>query len=48
MALLAIGLTLVAQLYSGSMILGGLVGFAVLSTAGILNGKMQMMSLYKA
>ncbi|WP_289628354.1 Na+/H+ antiporter NhaC family protein, partial [Escherichia coli] len=35
MALLAIGLTLVAQLYSGSMILGGLVGFAVLSTAGI-------------
>jgi predicted histidine transporter YuiF (NhaC family) len=31
MALLAIGLTLVAQLYSGSMILGGLVGFAVLS-----------------
>ena len=48
MALLAIGLTLAAQLYSGSMILGGLVGFAVLSTAGILNGKMQMMSLYKA
>lgn len=35
MALLAIGLTLVVQLYSGSMILGGLVGFAVLSTAGI-------------
>jgi predicted histidine transporter YuiF (NhaC family) len=35
MALLAIGLTLAAQLYSGSMILGGLVGFAVLSTAGI-------------
>ena len=35
MALLAIGLTLVAQLYSGSMILGGLVGFAVLSTSGI-------------
>ncbi len=43
MALLAIGLTLVAQLYSGSMILGGLVGFAILSTAGIFNGKMQMM-----
>ncbi|MCH7335401.1 Na+/H+ antiporter family protein [Acinetobacter sp. NIPH 2699] len=35
MALLAIVLTLVAQLYSGSMILGGLVGFAVLSTSGI-------------
>ena len=35
MALLAIGLTLVAQLYSGSMILGGLVGFAVLSASGI-------------
>ncbi len=35
MAILAIALTLVAQLYSGSMILGGLVGFAVLSTAGI-------------
>ncbi|MFD1438205.1 Na+/H+ antiporter family protein [Acinetobacter sp. ANC 4282] len=35
MALLAIALTLVAQLYSGSMILGGLVGFAVLSGAGI-------------
>lgn len=35
MALLAITLTLIAQLYSGSMILGGLVGFAVLSTAGI-------------
>ncbi|MEL1747507.1 Na+/H+ antiporter NhaC family protein, partial [Acinetobacter baumannii] len=35
MALLAIGLTRAAQLYSGSMILGGLVGFAVLSTAGI-------------
>ncbi|MGE8539776.1 Na+/H+ antiporter family protein [Acinetobacter sp. ANC 3813] len=35
MALLAIVLTLVAQLYSGSMILGGLVGFAVLSGAGI-------------
>ncbi|HAV57632.1 MAG TPA: sodium:proton antiporter, partial [Acinetobacter junii] len=35
MALLAIVLTLVAQLYSGSMILGGLVGFAVLSASGI-------------
>jgi len=35
MAFLAIVLTLVAQLYSGSMILGGLVGFAVLSGAGI-------------
>ena len=35
MALLAIVLTLVAQLYSDSMILGGLVGFAVLSAAGI-------------
>lgn len=35
MALLAIALTLVAQLYSGSMILGGLVGFAVLSASGI-------------
>ena len=35
MALLAVVLTLVSQLYSGSMILGGLVGFAVLSTAGI-------------
>lgn len=35
MALLAIALTLVAQLYSGSMILGGLVGFSVLSAAGI-------------
>ncbi|WP_130803505.1 Na+/H+ antiporter family protein [Acinetobacter ihumii] len=35
MAVLAIALTLAAQLYSGSMILGGLVGFAVLSTAGI-------------
>lgn len=35
MALLAIVLTLIAQLYSGSMILGGLVGFAVLSGAGI-------------
>ncbi|CAG67272.1 Na+/H+ antiporter family protein [Acinetobacter baylyi] len=35
MAVIAIALTLVAQLYSGSMILGGLVGFAVLSTAGI-------------
>ncbi len=35
MAVLAIGLTLAAQLYSGSMILGGLVGFAVLSASGI-------------
>jgi predicted histidine transporter YuiF (NhaC family) len=35
MALLAIVLTLATQLYSGSMILGGLVGFAVLSGAGI-------------
>lgn len=35
MALLAIALTLVAQLYSGSMILGGLVGFSVLSAGGI-------------
>ncbi|WP_335956570.1 Na+/H+ antiporter family protein [Acinetobacter bereziniae] len=35
MALLAIVLTLISQLYSGSMILGGLVGFAVLSAAGI-------------
>ncbi|XID74695.1 Na+/H+ antiporter family protein [Alkanindiges sp. WGS2144] len=35
MAMCAIGLTLVAQIYSGSMILGGLVGFAVLSAAGI-------------
>lgn len=35
MALIAIVLTLVAQLYSGSMILGGLVGFAVLSASGI-------------
>ena len=35
MALLAIVLTLIAQLYSDSMILGGLVGFAVLSAAGI-------------
>lgn len=35
MASLAIVLTLIAQLYSGSMILGGLVGFAVLSAAGI-------------
>ncbi|GAA5013565.1 Na+/H+ antiporter NhaC family protein [Acinetobacter puyangensis] len=35
MAILAIVLTLAAQLYSGSMILGGLVGFAILSTAGI-------------
>ncbi|MEK5794290.1 Na+/H+ antiporter NhaC family protein, partial [Acinetobacter nosocomialis] len=35
MPLLAIVLTLVAQLYSGSMILGGLVGFAVLSASGI-------------
>ncbi len=35
MAILAVLLTLVTQLYSGSMILGGLVGFAVLSTAGI-------------
>ncbi|TXJ10153.1 MAG: Na+/H+ antiporter family protein [Acinetobacter sp.] len=35
MAILAIVMTLIAQLYSGSMILGGLVGFAVLSTAGI-------------
>ena len=35
MAFLAIVLTLAAQLYSGSMILGGLVGFAVLSGAGI-------------
>lgn len=35
MAILAILLTLAAQLYSGSMILGGLVGFAVLSAAGI-------------
>lgn len=32
---IAIVLTLVTQLYSGSMILGGLVGFAVLTTAGI-------------
>jgi len=35
MALLAIILTLISQLYSGSMILGGLVGFSVLSAAGI-------------
>ena len=35
MAVLAIGLTLAAQIYSGSMILGGLVGFAVLSASGI-------------
>jgi len=35
MAFLAIALTLAAQLYSGSMILGGLVGFAVLSASGI-------------
>lgn len=35
MAVLAIALTLAAQLYSGSMILGGLVGFSVLSAAGI-------------
>lgn len=35
MAIIAIILTLITQLYSGSMILGGLVGFAVLSTAGI-------------
>jgi predicted histidine transporter YuiF (NhaC family) len=35
MATVAILLTLVTQLYSDSMILGGLVGFAILSTAGI-------------
>lgn len=35
MAFLAVVLTLISQLYSGSMILGGLVGFAVLSAAGI-------------
>lgn len=35
MASLAVILALVTQVYSGSMILGGLVGFAVLSTAGI-------------
>lgn len=34
-ACLAVVLALVTQVYSGSMILGGLVGFAVLSTAGI-------------
>ncbi len=33
------------QLYSGSMILGGLVGFAILQA--FLNGKMQMMCSYK-
>lgn len=35
MASLAVLMALVTQVYSGSMILGGLVGFAVLSTAGI-------------
>jgi predicted histidine transporter YuiF (NhaC family) len=35
MSVLAVVLTLIAQLYSGSMILGGLVGFAVLSASGI-------------
>lgn len=35
MATLAIVLTLITQLYSDSMILGGLVGFGVLSAAGI-------------
>lgn len=35
MASLAVLLALLTQVYSGSMILGGLVGFAVLSTAGI-------------
>ena len=35
MAVFAIVLTLIAQIYSGSMILGGLVGFAVLTGAGI-------------
>lgn len=35
MSILAIVLTLVVQLYSNSMILGGLVGFAVLSASGI-------------
>lgn len=35
LAVLAIVLTTVVQVYSESMILGGLVGFAVLSTAGI-------------
>lgn len=35
MACLAVLLTISVQLYAGSMILGGLVGFAVLSAAGI-------------
>ena len=43
MALLAIVLTLIAQLYSGSMILGGLVGFAVLSGAGIFKWQGQLL-----
>ena len=35
MACLAVVLTITVQLYAGSMILGGLIGFAVLSAAGI-------------
>lgn len=35
MAILAVVLTFLVQRYSGSMMLGGLVGFAVLSAAGI-------------